>query len=89
MGVDYRRQYKPEHLEPFFPHEIVKMIIVVLSTLAVLMFLVVLPTIFSFLGLEGYYHKAEPADPAVTPPHMLYRPIRLPDKHHRIFPRRR
>ena len=33
MGVDYREQYKPEHLEPFFPNEIVKMIIVVLCTL--------------------------------------------------------
>jgi len=26
MGVDYREQYKAEHLEPFFPNEIVKMI---------------------------------------------------------------
>ena len=57
MGVDYREQYKPQHLEPFFPHEIVKMVIVVLCTLAVLMFLVILPTVFDTAGLEGVFHE--------------------------------
>ena len=70
MGVDYREQYKPEHLEPFFPHENIKMVIVVLTTLAILMFLVVLPTLLQGLGFEGIFHKQDPADPGVTPPHI-------------------
>ena len=70
MGVDYREQYKPEHLEPFFPHEIVKMIIVVLCTLALLMFLVILPTYLENLGVHGISHEEHPADPTTTPPHI-------------------
>ncbi|MEJ2702698.1 MAG: hypothetical protein P8Z79_09690, partial [Sedimentisphaerales bacterium] len=70
MGVDYREQYKPEHLEPFFPNEIVKMIIVVLCTLAFLMFLVVLPTYLEYLGVHGVAHAEDPADPSTTPPHI-------------------
>ena len=70
MGVDYREQYKPEHLEPFFPNEITKMIIVVLCTLALLMFLVVLPTYLENLGVQGIAHEEDPADPASTPPHI-------------------
>ena len=70
MGVDYREQYKPEHLEPFFPNEIVKMIIVVLCTLALLMFLVVLPTYLENLGVQGIAHEEDPANPASTPPHI-------------------
>jgi hypothetical protein len=70
MGVDYREQYKPEHLEPFFPNEIVKMIIVVLCTLALLMFLVILPTYLENLGVHGLAHGEDPADPATTPPHI-------------------
>lgn len=70
MGVDYRGQYKPEHLEPFFPNETVKMIIVVLCTLALLMFLVILPTYLENLGVHGLAHGEDPADPATTPPHI-------------------
>lgn len=70
MGVNYKEQYKPEHLEPFFPHEIVKMIIVVLCTLALLMFLVVLPTYLENLGIHGIAHPEDPADPSTTPPHI-------------------
>jgi hypothetical protein len=70
MGVDYREQYKPEHLESFFPNEIVKMFIVVLCTLALLMFLVVLPTHLENLGVQGISHEEDPADPASTPPHI-------------------
>jgi len=70
MGVDYREQYKPEHLEPFFPNEIVKMIIVVLCALALLTFLAVLPVCLEHLGFEGFAHEQEPADPASTPPHI-------------------
>ena len=67
MGVDYRQQYKPEQLEPFFPHEIVKMCIVVLCTLAVLMLLVVLPTLLETIGVLGVFHEEQPADPKTTP----------------------
>lgn len=70
MGVDYREQYKPEHLEPFFPNEITKMIIVVLCTLALLMFLVTLPTFLEHLGVHGIAHAEDPADPGTTPPHI-------------------
>jgi hypothetical protein len=70
MGVDYREQYKPEHLEPFFPNEIIKMIIVMLCTLALLMFLVTLPTYLENVGVHGIAHEEEPADPSVTPPHI-------------------
>jgi hypothetical protein len=70
MGVDYREQYKAEHLEPFFPNEIVKMIIVVLCTLALLTFLAVLPVFLEHLGIEGIAHEQEPADPGSTPPHI-------------------
>ena len=70
MGVDYREQYKPEHLEPFFPNEIVKMIIVVLCTLALLTFLAVLPVYLEHLGVEGIAHEQEPANPGSTPPHI-------------------
>jgi hypothetical protein len=70
MGVDYRQQYRPEHLEPFFPNEIVKMIIVVLCTLALLTFLAVLPVCLEHLGIAGMAHEQEPADPTSTPPHI-------------------
>ncbi len=71
MAVNYQEQYKPDKLEPFFPNEIVKMLIVVLCTLAVLMFLVVLPILLENLGIEGVFHKEQPADPHVTPQHIL------------------
>jgi hypothetical protein len=70
MGVDYREQYKPEHLEPFFPNEIVKMIIVVLCTVALLTFLAVLPVFLEHLGVAGMAHEQQPADPSSTPPHI-------------------
>ncbi len=43
MAVDYREQYSPEQLEPFWPNEILRMLVVVLCTLALIMALVVLP----------------------------------------------
>ena len=70
MGVDYKEQYKPEHLELFFPNEILKMIIVVLCTLAILVFMVVLPIHLERFGLQGIAHEEEPADPASTPAHI-------------------
>lgn len=70
MGVDYRKQYKPDQLEPFWPNEIVRMIIVVLCTLAVIMVLVTLPTVLEWAGVHGLAHEEEPANPRVTPPHI-------------------
>jgi hypothetical protein len=70
MGVDYREQYRPEHLEPFFPNEIIKLSIVVLSTLAVIVFLVILPVLLENLGVGGIFHEEQPADPETTPPHI-------------------
>lgn len=70
MGVDYRQQYEPDQLESFFPNEIVKMLIVVLCTLAVLILLVVLPTLLESFGVAGMFHEEQPADPRTTPAHI-------------------
>lgn len=70
MGVDYNKQYEPDQLEPFFPNEIVKMVIVVLCTLALLIFLVTLPSLLSSFGLAGIFHQDQPADPSSTPAHI-------------------
>ena len=70
MSVDYRKQYEPHQLEPFWPNEIVRMLVVVLCTLAVIMVLVVLPTVLEWAGVTGLVHEEEPADPRVTPEHI-------------------
>ena len=33
MGVDYREQYKPEHLEPFFPNVLDSLVLQLLAKL--------------------------------------------------------
>jgi ubiquinol-cytochrome c reductase cytochrome b subunit len=70
VAVDYRKQYRPDLLEPFWPNEIIRMIVVVLCTLAVIMVLVVLPTVLEWAGIGGLVHEDEPADPHVTPEHI-------------------
>lgn len=70
MAVDYRDQYKPRQLEPFWPNEIIKMVVVVLCTLSVIMGLVILPTAMEWVGLTGMVHEEEPANPRVTPQHI-------------------
>lgn len=70
MAVDYRDQYKPRQLEPFWPNEIIKMVVVVLCTLTVIMALVTLPTVLEWAGLTGLVHEDEPANPRVTPEHI-------------------
>lgn len=70
MAVDYRDQYQPRQLEPFWPNEIIKMVVVVLCTLAVIMGLVILPTVLEWAGLTGMVHEEEPANPRVTPEHI-------------------
>ena len=68
MGVDYREQYEPEQLEPFWPHEIIKMSVAVLCTLAVIMLLVALPFLLDTLGVPGVMHAEEPANPSGSTP---------------------
>lgn len=63
MAVDYRKQYRPEHLEPFWPNEIMKMMTAVLCTLAIIMGLVILPVVLDEAGVQGIVHAEEPADP--------------------------
>jgi quinol-cytochrome oxidoreductase complex cytochrome b subunit len=68
MGADYKKQYRPEELEPFWPNEIVKMSVVVLCTFALIMFLAVLPELLDAIGLHGFGHHEEPADPRGSTP---------------------
>jgi len=63
MGVDYRKQYRLDQLEPFWPNELMKMSVAVLCTLAVIMLLVILPVVLEAAGLKGIVHTEEPADP--------------------------
>jgi quinol-cytochrome oxidoreductase complex cytochrome b subunit len=69
MSVNYREQYRPDQLEPFFPNEIIKMTVAVLCTLAVIMFFAILPVLQESVGIEGMAHHEEPANPqGATPP---------------------
>ncbi|MGA2499679.1 MAG: hypothetical protein ABSH20_18230 [Tepidisphaeraceae bacterium] len=68
MSADYKKQYSPEQLEPFWPNEIVKMTVVVLCTLAVIMFFVVLPVLLDAAGIHGMQHHEEPANPRGATP---------------------
>lgn len=60
MSVDYSQRYRPSQLEPFFPNEMIKMIVSVLATLAVIVAL-------ALLVPEG---EEQPADPRNTPAHI-------------------
>ena len=68
MGVDYREQYRPDQLEAFWPNEIIKMMVVVLCTLAVIMFFAILPVLLDTVGLHGLRHHDEPANPRGATP---------------------
>lgn len=68
MGVDYREQYEPDQLEPFWPNEIIKMIVSVLCCLAIIMFLVILPVLLEMVGLTGLTHEEQPANPRGSTP---------------------
>ena len=86
MGVDYREQYTPEQLEPFWPNEIIRMVVVVLCTLAVIAILAVLPVVLDQWGLRHWIEEREPANPTATPTHIrpewyflaVYRYLKLP-----------
>ncbi len=68
MGVDYKKQYRPDELEPFFPNEIIKMTAVVLCTLGVIMFFAILPVLLDAAGFHGLIHEEEPANPRGATP---------------------
>ncbi len=68
MGVDYREQYEPDQLEPFWPNEIIKMIVSVLCCLAIIMLLVILPVLLEMIGLPGLAHEEQPANPRGSTP---------------------
>jgi len=68
MSADYKQQYKPDQLEPFWPNEIVKMIVVVLCTLAIIMFLAILPSLLDVAGIHGMEHREAPANPQGATP---------------------
>lgn len=68
MGVDYRDQYEPDQLEPFWPNEIIKMTVSVLCCMAIIMFLVTLPVLLEMLGLHGLSHEEQPANPRGSTP---------------------
>lgn len=68
MAVDYKKQYRPDELEPFWPNEIIKMSVVVLCTLAVIMILVILPVLMEAVGVHGLDHEQEPANPRGATP---------------------
>jgi ubiquinol-cytochrome c reductase cytochrome b subunit len=60
VGVDYSRQYRPSQLEPFFPNELIKMLVSVLVTLAVIV----------AIALLAPEPEEQPADPRNTPAHI-------------------
>jgi len=68
MGVDYRKQYRPEELEPFWPNEIIKMSVAVLCTLAVIMFFAILPSLLEAAGVGALGHEEQPANPRGATP---------------------
>ena len=68
MGVDYRKQYRPEELEPFWPNEIIKMSVAVLCTLAVIMFFAILPSLLEAAGVGAPGHEEQPANPRGATP---------------------
>lgn len=68
MAVDYRKQYTPEQLEPFWPNEVMKMSTAVLCTFAVIMGFAILPVVLDIFGFHGLMHESKPADPHGSTP---------------------
>jgi quinol-cytochrome oxidoreductase complex cytochrome b subunit len=68
MSVNYRDQYTPDQLEPFWPNEILKMLVAVLCTLAIIMFFAILPVLLESLGIHGIGHTEAPANPRGATP---------------------
>jgi quinol-cytochrome oxidoreductase complex cytochrome b subunit len=86
VAVDYRKQYTPRQLAPFWPNEIIRMAVVSLCTLAVITVLAVLPVVLDLAGLGHWIEEAQPADPRATPVHLrpewyflaIYQYLKLP-----------
>jgi quinol-cytochrome oxidoreductase complex cytochrome b subunit len=70
MSVDYRKQYTPDQLEPFWPNETIRLAVVTLCTLAIITVLAVLPVVLDRWGLGHWIEESEPANPRVTPVHI-------------------
>ncbi len=70
MAVDYRKQYTPEQLEPFWPNEVIRLSIAALCTLAAMTVLAVLPVILDHWGLGHWIEESTPANPRATPAHI-------------------
>ena len=70
MAVDYREQYTPEQLEPFWPSEVIRLVVSALCTLAVITVLAVLPVVLHYWGLGHWVEASEPANPRATPAHI-------------------
>jgi quinol-cytochrome oxidoreductase complex cytochrome b subunit len=70
MAVDYRKQYTPQQLAPFWPSEVIRMIVAALLTLSVITVLAVLPVILDDAGLGRWIEESEPANPRATPAHI-------------------
>lgn len=70
MAVDYRKQYTPEQLTPFWPNEVIRMAVVTLCALAVITVLAILPVILDYWGLTHWIEESEPANPRATPTHI-------------------
>ena len=68
MAADYKEQYRPDQLEDFWPNEILKQNVVVLVTLAVIMFFAILPVLTEYVGLPVPQHHEEPANPRGATP---------------------
>ena len=68
MAVKYSEQYRPDQLEPFWPNEIIKMVVAVLCILALLVFLGILPGLLDAMGCHGVLHHEEPANPRGATP---------------------
>ena len=82
MAVDYREQYKAEQLDPFWPKEVIRLVVASLFTLSVITVLAVLPVILDYLGLGHWTEESEPADPRATPAHIRPEWYFLPSYQH-------
>ena len=70
MAVDYRKQYGPEQLDPFWPSEVIRLFVAALCTVSVITVLAVLPVALDYWGLGHWGEESEPANPRATPPHI-------------------
>lgn len=70
MAVDYRKQYKREQLVPFWPNEVIRLVVASLFALSIMTVLAVLPVLLDYFGLGDWIEASEPANPHATPEHI-------------------